>query len=70
MIYKEIKNIFNDTKYGLVDMTIESEFQVEYLTMNLFHKPTGSTIKIKMNTLEITDIEQIKEIIKEMLNMS
>lgn len=70
MIYKEIKNIFNDTKYGLVDMTIESEFQIEYLTMNLFHKSTGSTIKIKMNTLDITDIEQIKEIIKEMLNMS
>ena len=70
MIYKEIKNIFNDTLYGLVDMTIESEFQAEYLTMNLFHKPTGSTIEIKMNTLEITDIEQIKQKIKEILNMS
>lgn len=69
MIYKDIKNIFNDTKYGLVDMTIESEFQVEYLTMNLFHKPTGSTIEIKMNTLDITDVEKIKEKIKTILNI-
>jgi hypothetical protein len=70
MIYKEIKNIFTDTKYGLVDMTIESEYQEEYLTMNLFHKPTGSTIEIKMNILNITEIEQLKEKIKDILNMS
>ena len=69
MIYKDIKDIFNDTQYGLVDMTIESEFQVECLTMNLFHKPTGSTIEIKMNTLNITDVEQIKEIIKTLINI-
>lgn len=69
MIYKDIKDIFNDTQYGLVSFEIESEYQVEYLTMNLFHKPTGSTIEIKINILDITEINQLKEKIKTLLNI-
>lgn len=70
MIYKDIKDIFIDTPYGLIDYKIEVEYQEEHLTMNLFQKNTADYITLKLNTHKIETIEQLKEKISTILNMS
>lgn len=69
MIYKDIKDLFNDTQYGLVSFKIEVEYQEEHLTMILFKRNTADYITLKINTNEIETIDQLKEKIKTLLNI-
>lgn len=69
MIYKDIKDIFNDTQYGLVSFKVEVECHTEHLTMILFQRNTADYITLKINTNEIETIDQLKEKIKTLINI-
>ena len=70
MVYKEIKNMFTDTEYNLMYFTIENEFQEEQLTMNLYHKKSNSYVELRIIVEEIETIDQLKEKVSNILNMS
>ena len=64
----EIADLFKETRYGCTDVSIYGEYQETIAKITLLTKDTYDKIVLEMRNPQ--DIEEIKTIINDILNMS
>lgn len=67
-LYEELKNIFKDSKFNVVNFQLYIEYQVKKLTINLYVSETLDSIELELNLDKVNTIEELNDRIKKLVN--